>query len=372
MSGGEVALLNLVTRLDRRRYEPIVILLSDGPLRERLIAADVDVRIVPLDSAVGEARKDSLGKIRNFLQLRSIIAFASCLKKIVRVVRESSPAIVHTNSLKADILGGLAARWVGVPVVWHVRDRIADDYLPPRVAKIFRWLCGLVPDRVIANSHATLQTLGSHVNGNAKVVHDGTMLPALNFSPADSREPLIGLVGRFARWKGQHIFIDAAAIVLRKFPRAKFQLIGAAMFGEDDYGRQLHEQVDRLGVAASVEFRGHCDDAHDLIMQLDILAHASITGEPFGQVLIEGMAAGKPVVATNGGGVPEIVIDGATGVLVPMGDAAAMASAICSLLADADQCRRMGDAGRVRRRATFHARTCRGNVEQIYEEMLDG
>src|SRR5579871_2186053 len=103
---------------------------------------------------------------------------------------------------------------------------------------------------------------------------------------------------------------------------------------------------------------------------LDILVHASTTGEPFGQVVVEGMVLGKPVVATNGGGVPEIVLDGETGVLVPMGDAVSMAEAICGLLADPARAQAMGLAARNRALSCFSIDRTVSKVEAIYSELL--
>ena len=157
--------------------------------------------------------------------------------------------------------------------------------------------------------------------------------------------------------------------MLGRFPTAEFRLIGAALFGEDHYELRLREQVSRSNIGHAVEFCGFCDDVHDRIARLDILVHASVTGEPFGQVLIEGMAAGKPVVATNGGGVPEIVVDGVTGILVPMGDSSAMAAAIERLLGDPPLAARMGAAGRDRVAASFTIRQTAARVEAVYSHL---
>ena len=236
-------------------------------------------------------------------------------------------------------------------MVWHVRDRIDDDYLPRQVALIFRLLCRVMPDFVVANSAATLQTL--HLTGTAQhtvipsgcaVVHDGIHAGLEIAAKNASEPPLIGLVGRIAPWKGQHIFIQAAAEVHKHFPECRFQIIGAPLFGEEDYQKELHDLALSLAISDCIEFTGFQDDVASFIERLDILVHASITGEPFGQVVIEAMASGKPVVATNGGGIPEIVQHQITGLLVPMGDAKSMAAAILRLLANRGTGRRNGSS----------------------------
>jgi glycosyltransferase involved in cell wall biosynthesis len=166
------------------------------------------------------------------------------------------------------------------------------------------------------------------------------------------------------------VFIDSAAEVLKSFPQCKFQIIGSAMFGEEEYEAKVREQVHNLGLDTAVEFTGYCEDVYSRISNLDVLVHASTTGEPFGQVVIEGMVAGKPVVATSGGGILEIVEDGKTGHLVPMGDSNSMAKAICSLLADPDGAAAMGLNGRKRVLQHFTIEITANKVQEIYSELL--
>ena len=151
----------------------------------------------------------------------------------------------------------------------------------------------------------------------------------------------------------------------------RFIIIGAALFGEDQYEQEVRRLVSQLEIEDVVEFAGFRADVKQAISELDLVVHASTKGEPFGQVIIEGMAAGKPVVATNGGGVPEIVEDGNTGILVPMGDAAAMASAICRILADPVLARAMGMRGRKRVTEHFSVTQTARRVEAVYGEMME-
>ena len=193
--------------------------------------------------------------------------------------------------------------------------------------------------------------------------------PAQAQASADG--PVITLVGRITPWKGQDVFLRAAARVRERFPNACFWIVGSPMFGEDDYERSLHVLAGELGLTEHVKFWGQRDDVPALLARTDLLVHASTLGEPFGQVVIEGMAAGKPVIATDGGALPEIVLPGETGLLVRMGDAEAMADAICALLADPARAAAMGTAGwrRVQEKFTI-AHTVR-KVETVYDQMLN-
>ena len=382
LGGGEMALLNLVKGLDRSRFHPVVALGAEGTLQTRLIQAGVETYVIPINEGVVQARKDSLG-VRSLLRVGAMGHSAAYAWRLARFMRRHQVALVHTNSLKADIIGGIAGRLARIPVVWHVRDRIENDYLPGPVVRLFRRLCRFVPDYVIANSTATLHTLRlpqhrlastvySGVNQErSRVVHDGVDRVQPAHTPSLSGHvPIIGIVGRLSPWKGQHIFLQMAAEVHARFPDARFQICGSAMFGEEAYEAELRALVRRLKMDDRVEFLGFRADVFAVIEGLDILVHASTTGEPFGQVIIEGMAAYKPVVATDGGGVPEIVVEGVTGHLVPMNDAAAMTSAVLSLLEDPDAARDMGRAGYARVQECFTIELTVKRVEIIYNEIL--
>jgi glycosyltransferase involved in cell wall biosynthesis len=375
LGGGEIALLNLVAHLDCRD-KPIVVLFSDGPLVTRLAELGIETHLFPLSERITNTRKGNIGA-GLLLRVGDVVSALGFVWRMRRFLRSLRADLVHTNSLKSDLLGGVAARLAGLPVLWHVRDRIADDYLPGRVAKVFRLLCKYVPTRVLTNSAATVATLmpADQIEGNAGhyiVVHDGTTLPPFGSGDAATggrihTNPVIGLVGRISPWKGQHIFLRAAAEVLKQYPHAHFQIIGAALFAEQDYDRQLHDLVKQLGIESNVEFTGFQSNVLEWISRLDLLVHASTTGEPFGQVVIEAMAAEKPVVATRGGGIPEIVLDGVTGLLVPMNEAPAMSHAILQILSDPTAAAKMGAAGRQRVVDHFTIERTARQVQDIYD-----
>jgi glycosyltransferase involved in cell wall biosynthesis len=384
MGGGEVALVRLASSLDRHRYCPIVLLFSDGPLVGQLRSAGVETHVIPLHRSIVHERKDALG-LRTFLRFRDGCRLFRFARRIARFVRDNGIEVLHANSLKADIVAALAGKMANVPVIWHLRDRIASDYLPSHVATAFRLLGRVLPDYVIANSVATLETLGPGAVGTAipsgiemgqrrQVVHDGlTRISTETFSNEvrERREMRIGLIGRISPWKGQHVFIRAAVQVLRAFPQARFVTVGTPMFGEGEYEKQLHELVHKLKVSGCVDFLGFSDDVPSVIDGLDVVVHASTLPEPFGQVVIEAMASAKPIVATRGGGVSEIVDDGVNGLLVPMGDDRAMSQAICRLLSDPDEAREMGRRGRLKVLRQFTIDKTVRQVQKVYDFLID-
>ena len=381
LGGGEMALLHLVKALDRHLVAPQVLLSAEGPLADRLRKV-CDVHVLPLPEKIRKAKKDTLG-FGSLLRLKDIGRVTDYICRIAGLIRTQHIQLVHTNSLKADIIGGCAARLARCPVIWHVRDRIEPDYLPTLVVKTFRALSRILPTHVLANSEATLATLrlprrkqgeaipsGISLKAAAGVVHDGISVASFNQTTMEGRLPVIGLVGRISPWKGQHVFIEAAKIVTQRYPHARVRIIGAPLFGEEQYEKSLMEQRKRLGLENVVEFTGFKSDVTSEIEQLTLLVHASTTGEPFGQVIIEGMAARKPVIATNGGGVPEIVVHGETGLVVPMGNARAMAEAICEILPHPVRGGQMGDNGYERVRNHFTIEKTARAVERVYRHVL--
>jgi glycosyltransferase involved in cell wall biosynthesis len=380
IGGGEIALLNLLRHLDRSLVFPIALLFMEGPLRERLVGC-CDTHVIPLADSALTAKKDGLGW-RSLFQLRASLSVLLQIWRVVQFARKMEIDLIHTNSLKADIIGGIAARVAGIPVVWHVRDRIEADYLPRIVVSVFRFLSRKLPNFVIANSSATLATLhlngkrrgtaiASGVDANGCVVHDGCNVVSIKDGSNSSQATVrIGLIGRISPWKGQDIFIRAAALLKQKHPEARFEIIGAPVFSELAYEADLHTLCDELKVNDTVEFAGFVENVPRRLAELDIVVHASTSGEPFGQVIIEGMAEQKPVVATNGGGVPEIVQDGVTGLLVPMGDAQRMAEAIDYLLTHPDEATEMGVRGRERVQTHFTIQNTARMVEAVYGEVF--
>lgn len=377
LGGGEISLLHLVRNLDRRRYLPMVGLFSHGPLEMKLKAEGVETHVLSLTELLVNKRKESLG-LGSLFRWREMAAASLFVLRLSSWIKTTGAALVHTNSLKADIIGGIAARLANVPVLWHVRDRIEEDYLPRFAVWLFRFLCKIIPDYLVTNSHATMETLSLSNKdpvvrkGRNSVIHNG--LPLNPYVPKEERRAkaglTVGIVGRITPWKGQHIFLEAAAKVIKEYPDSTFQVIGSALFSEHEYESGLYETARLLGILHSVEFLGFCPDTPRLIAELDILVHASTVGEPFGQVIIEGMAAGKPVVATLGGGVPEVVIDGVTGIMVPMGDGCAMAEAVLRLARDSQLRAEMGRRGRERVMAHFTIEKTADKVMRFYDRIF--
>jgi len=372
LSGGELALARLLGALDRARVEPIVVLAEDGPLRALLCAQSIETHVLPMASRLRETRKDSLGLVGLARHLRSLGQIWAYARSLSRLARERGAQIIYANSLKSDFYGALAARMARVPVIWHVRDRIEESYLPPAAVRLVRLTARHVPACVIANSAGTLATLRLARGQCSAVIASGLSRDHIERCWVAERRntvPRIGIIGRLARWKGQDIFLRAAALLRQQGWPAEYCIAGGALFGEETFEAELRSLACELGIGDQVEFAGHVDVPAEL-RRLDILVHASTLPEPFGQVIVEGMAAEIPIVATDAGGAREIIEDGRTGLLVRMGDPAALAAALDRLLADPGYARGLATAARRHALENYTIEQSARRSETLYERVL--
>lgn len=342
-SGAELATLRLLDALRATgRYQVTMIYTEDGPMVARMRARDIETRVVTgrFDSRAMRIGTGVLGLLTGFLALLRL-GWA-----VGAVVAETRADVVVAESTKALVLGAVAARRARVPLVWQVHDRVSPDYFGRIPASAIRVLARLVCRGQLANSRATAATLPAGLS--TAIAYPGVELPA---TPADPRtrsaaEAVVVVVGRLSPWKGQDVFLRAIA-ALRVRP-ARVVLVGGTFFGEETYRAQLEKLAAELGVAA--EFTGHVDDPAEYLTTADILVHCSVLPEPFGQVVVEGMAAGCAVVAATPGGPAEIIATGVDGLLVPGGDVGALTAALDTLLHGPADRARLALAGRDRAR----------------------
>ncbi len=306
------------------------------------------------------------------------VAFAA-LNRLIRRIR---PQIVHTHTAKAGALGRLAAWLAGVPVIVHTyHGHVFHGYFPPAKTRLFlaieRWLAKRT-DRLLTVSETVRSELLSLGIGTAErlvvvplgldlelYVGAGALRGQLR-AELDVGEDtlLVGIVARLVPIKAHEVFLEAAAEVGRRLPQSRFLVVG------DGARRpELETLAGRLGLQDRVRFLGWRRDLDRIYADLDIVALTSRNeGSPIS--LIEAMAAGRPVVATRVGGVPDLVEDGVTGCLVPPGDANALAEAMVGLLTDPDRRQAMGQAGRKRVIPAFSAERLLDDIDHLYRGLL--
>ena len=355
-----------------RHVDVTVLLGEDGPLVGRLRGMGVQVEVLPLAQSVRDLRRERVrpGRFAPQVPIRTL-RYALHLR---RRIRELDADIVHTNSLKAALYGGVAGRLAPAFVVWHIRDRISEDYLPRSAVRLVRTASLFVPHALVANSQETLSTVPrrrrSRVIYNA-IVPDtaGASAPARR-ARTEPATPIVGMVGRLAPWKGQDVFLDGFARAFRG-TNVRGRVIGSALFGEDGFERELQERARALEIAEQVEFRGFREDVWSELHELDILVHCSVRPEPFGQVVLEGLAAGVPVVAARAGGPAEVITDGVDGILTSPGDAAELARELRRLVDDPALRDRLAAAGH-RRSADFTPERTVARLLDVYSDLLGG
>ena len=365
LGGAEISLLGLLEHLDRQRFRPLLATV-DGPLAEAAERLGVPVARLPL----ARLRRSPMAPWR---WLRGSLALAA-------LARRERVALVHANVLRAAAYAAPAALLAGRPLVWHVRDILATDLL-------VRLLCRRSA-AVIAISRAVAAALPcaarSRVIYNPIALPEPAVLAPAASSPRSPIPPraalglpegqLVASVGRLRAWKGHHRFLAAAAKVASERPGARFLVIGGQLFGEDgaetDYPARLAHLARAPEIFGRTLLLGQRDDMAAIWPHLSLLVHAA-DAEPFGRVVAEAQAAGVPVLGFADGGLPEIVAQGESGRLVPVGDDAALARALAELLDDPPGLRRMGQAGRARAARFAPAAHARA-VEAVYDSLLRG
>jgi glycosyltransferase involved in cell wall biosynthesis len=374
-----------------RRVLHIVTRMNVGGPARHVLALTARLRVLGLETLIafgtpdpgeGELAPDEDASVRIPALRRRLdpVSDYRARAEIDRAITRYRPDVVHTHMAKAGALGRGAARRRGVPAVLHTfHGHVLEGYFASPANKAFllaeRRLARRT-DRLIAVSSATrdeLLELGVGRTEQWRVVPlelDLESIFAARLSPSDARErlglpdvPTVGIVGRLVPIKNHVLFLEAAALVARERPNVSFVVAG------DGELRTLldAEAAQRLG--NRIRFVGWIEDLTALYAALDVVVLTSLNeGTPV--ALIEAAAAGRPVVATDVGGVADVVVEGETGFLAPSGDARAVAQEILALLGEPELAGRMGEAGRRRARKAFAGGLMAGRIVDLYEEIL--
>ena len=358
LGGAEQSLLLLVQELRMRGIGPTVALFGDGPLRDRL--STLGVPVVRVTSPRPIRRTGRYGHGGNAFTLPALAAAAlPTAVRLAAVARRAKADLIHTNGMKAHLMAGFGGRLIGVPVVWHLHD------FPPRgwAGRVFRGAARSLPRLLLAVSEAVAASVQQPGGVGPDVVRVSTPVDLRRFHPDVPKDrvrrelalrestPLIGLIAHLTPWKGHELFLAIAHEVARTVGDAHFVIVGGSIYetdGHAGYAEALRRRATELGISDRVTFLGLRDDIPEILAALDVLVHCPTAPEPFGRVLAEAMAVGRPVVAARCGGIPEVVEDQVTGLLVTPGDAQGFASAVLRLLEDPALGERFGKAGRQR------------------------
>ena len=353
VGGSLTGMLHLIGGLDKARYEPSVVLYEDKPVIRSLRAQGVKVRVfgkrrLPKEHGLQEksAYKQAKGypgvtPLLKGIRAAGTFAFETfpAARRFARVIRERDPDIVHVcNGFRGNLDAIVAARLCGVPCIVHCKGFDKHSF----IERLF------APG--VAAAVCMTKAIEDHCRSHRMappeyhVIYDGLDLEA--FRPTrergDVREelgvrgdaPVVGVVGNIQEWKGQHVLIEAVARMRSELPDITALIVGGAHRSGRGYEERLRQSVAEHGLESNVIFTGARDDVPDIMNAMDVVAHTSVRGEPFGRVIIEGMSVGRPVVATRAGGVPEFVEHEGSGILVEPGDPDALAAVLQRLLTD--------------------------------------
>ena len=349
--GTERQMSELIRRLDRHRFQVhVACFRRTGAWLRRVEAAAYEVVDFPL---------------RSFKSPTTAVA----MMRFVRWLRSRRIAIVHTCDLYANIFALPAAALAGVPVrIGSRRELIPPDRTRARrTAQRFAYRTA---HRIVANSKAAAQQLiyEGVPDEHVAVIPNGIDVTAFTerFAAQEpvSRSPVITVVANLRPEKGHDVLLRATRHVLQHVPEARLRFVG-----EGPLRPQLVDLASSLGISHAVEFLGHREDVPALLLDSDVYAFPSRT-EAFPNGLIEGMAAGLPVVASAVGGILELVEHGHNGLLVPPDDEQALAGAILQLLSDPDTATRMGRAARVTIEERYSFDRMIAAFEQLYASEL--
>ena len=360
--GAEMMLLKLLERLDRERFTPAVISLTSlGDIGPRIAALGIPVQ--------------ALGMATRWPRL-------ALLRRLREMIREWRPDVVHTWLYHADLLGGLAARWAGVPVVcWGIRSSNLDVDKTAWTTRVIRrvcaWLSGCVPDRIFLNSEAArgIHAALGYAPGKMSVIPNGFDLSRFAPDPVARARVraslgctedtlLVGMVGRYDPLKNHAGFVAAMSILRPRLSALKIAMVGKGVTAQNDPLVSLL-QAETWGQDAML--LGERTDIPALMAAFDILVCPS-HAEAFPNVIGEAMATGVPCVATDVGDCAFLV--GETGRVVPVGDMAALAGQVLALLGlSPAQRAALGALARERVEACFDIATVVRRYEAAYETL---
>jgi glycosyltransferase involved in cell wall biosynthesis len=293
-----------------------------------------------------------------------------------RLIRSRRIELVHTNT-GVMVSPALAARLAGVPHIWHVRDWFQEfrSFWPA-----LSWYMQVLSRKVVTISNAVATQF--EPAGTPLVIHDGLSLEEFQVPTEELRRNfrdryglgdhfVVGCVGRIKLVrKGQEVLVMASGILKQRGRRLKALIVGAPFPGNEKHLAQIQEIARELGIAEDVVFTGELADVRPAYAAMDVFALTSIQPEPLGNVAMEAMSMGLPVVAPNVGGPLDTVEPGVTGLLVPPGDAVALADAIEKLMEDSGLRRRMGDAAVARIRKYFTLAEMTAKMDRLFEKTI--
>lgn len=352
LGGAEIALLNFLTYVNREQYSPIV-LCPEGPLLEAV--SDLNIRCITIPVLPG-------------LNRYTLFPFLSALPGLYMRIHREAPDILYANTNFASLYSGLLGKMLGLPTLGHIRDIEPPGRMGLRLLRLNTKLLAI--SQAVQRFLLREQIPQEHI----ACVYDGVDLqqyhPRKAVKHQNTSKVIVGIVGQIGQRKGHLALLEAFCELSRRHTDLELWIVGKEpAHSVERYTEQLQRYIETARLGASVKFWGFRNDIPNLLSQLDILVLPSLQ-EPFGKIVIEAMAMKKPVVASKVGGVPEIVVDGKTGLLVPPQQPNVLCAALETLSKDKTLRIRMGREGRKRVEQCFSIHNTVKQTESVYETLL--
>lgn len=393
LGGAETALLNIISSLREAQphWELHLIASADGLLIERARSLGVTTTVLPLPKSLASLGDASAGgpagrkhKKRELLRhlLKATPALRTYTNNLRRTLAKISPDVVHTNGLKMHVLGALTKPGRS-SVVWHVHDYVCAR---PLIAPLMRLLAGRC-SLALTNSQSvaadlqtacgrrlTVRTVYNGIDTKVFSPHGTRLdLDTLSGLPrAGSQTVRVGMLATLARWKGHETFLRAFSYLPAELPLRGY-LIGGALYqteGSQYSIGELRQMAHELNITDRFGFTGFVDNAATAMRSLDVVVHASTEPEPFGMVIVEGMACGRAVLASHGGGALELVDENINALTHPPADAIALARCLEQLVTNSELRSRLGVAGRTTAEARFDRSRLAKELVPIYQRLV--
>jgi glycosyltransferase involved in cell wall biosynthesis len=348
------------------RDRALVGLFADGSFKNLLQQNHIPVEVLTTQAI--QVQKES-----NFIQgLKSLGQLIPLMTKVVKKAHEYD--LIYANTQKALVVGAIASYFSGRPLVYHLHDILSPEHFSRTNLRIAVNLANSFASLVIANSQAS-KTAFIKAGGRQNIIQvvyngfepktyqiDESTINKLQQDLGFAGKFIVGHFSRLAPWKGQHILIDAIA---KCPPQVTAILVGDALFGEQNYVQQLHQQVAKLGLENRVKFLGFRSDIPQLMSACDLVTHTSTSPEPFGRVIVEAMLCQKPVVAAKAGGAMELVEHGLNGFLVTPGEPQELAQVITTCLQETEITATIAKNARITASERFNIATINQQIAQL-------
>jgi glycosyltransferase involved in cell wall biosynthesis len=372
--GSSKSLLYLLSELRKKGVTPLVVLAEDGPfhqvMKERGFAVELVENVPVLRRKMFRSLSDFLGFFRNFTR---------SLPRIRRILRENGIELIHSNDLVVGLMPGIMARVLTIPHVWHIRSNLSEFTL---FTSLMRWLVHFLSSTIIGVSQSVVCQLGSVNISKIRLVYNGlpdeiigrqlpfdtTFRARHGLAAADL---VICCVGRINGWKGQDFLATAFASIQNDLPATvKLLFVGDPYPGSEFHQTQLEARIHQLGIGARTCRISFVTDVRSVYAAIDILVVPSVVPEPFGLVVVEGMAYGCPIIAANHGGPSEILQDRITGLFYEPDDLQGLADGIRQLVDDAVLRRMLGVNARSFMEHSFSITETADRVYDAYRSCL--